>query len=526
MSDSPLPLPDAPSSAPMTPPEVYTEAQTRDGLAKLKQELETPEKALHLMKSFDKHKVDTSEWERDPKLAIPSIEKFFPEGDDKKILLSALQGPESRAAFDAAKSTIMTIVERMGDRQKEIDVAKAAIGELNENSLNKVAKEGVSKVFRSVSRASMPEILLWGSAALFLLNHIFKKDDDSTILRPLAIGGIAAFAANSLIQHFSPSGKSGLDYIHGLGVKIAPAAQKQLPEQMQALADYANVNNPPELVAMGHLGHESMSHVYSFYKSSRGHGVINPQSLGLSEHQISGERLFQIVDTLVKRHDERKDKKGLRVGRDGDFERDFVKGKVPGMSGDQEHSYSFLETCMALYRDDATDALNYAFSPEKKRAFLEQMERDANRMFEGTAATPLMRDDQMSFYGIKFHTKLPRREQSGQPQYVYELGNRSLSVGLDDGEQVRREQVGKLKEMAKDYILDTVKEKNPSSPVLGPSASLEYNYSRNGWVFKNVMLKGARHNVTVKDRPDGKLVAVVNGRDVEEWSQEKLEEAA
>ena len=404
MSATTPPLPETPPSAPKVTP-VYSDAHARVGLVNLRQELEAPEKALHLMKSFDKHKVDTSEWKRDPKLAIPAIEKFFPAGDDRDVLVSALSHPENPATFESAKALILKIVDGMGQRQQEIDTAKAAISELNENGLNKIGKEGVTSLYKSVSRASMPEILLWGSAALFVLNHICKSDKGNTILQPLAITGFALFGGNALIQHFSPSGKSGVDHLADLGVRHLPTAQKQLPEQMQALADYANVSNPPELVAMGHLGHEQMAHVYGFYKSSRGHKIINPQSLGLSESQISGARLFQLVDALVKRHDERKDAQGKRVGEDGDFERDFVEGKVPGMNGDPGHNYTFLETCMTLYRDDATDALNYAFSPEKKREFLQRMERDTNRMFEGTAATPIMRDEQISFYGIKYSNK-------------------------------------------------------------------------------------------------------------------------
>lgn len=493
-------------------PQEYSAAQTKSGLEKLKAELSTPEKVGDLMKKFEKDQVDTSGWTEKPELAVDAIQKYFPEGEEKKILISALNSPAGSQSFELGKKTILAIADGLATRQKEISKAKTALSELNENSLNKNAKEGIRSVFNSVSRASTPEMIMFGVAALLVGNHIFKTDEKNTILKPLAIGVLGFFGLNSLAQHFT--GKALTDRIHDAGVKFMPAAINQLPDQMQALAESAKITQPPELVALGKLGKQKMSIIHSYYNPNK--KFIEPYALGFSENEISGEQLFKIVDTLVKKHDERKSTDGKsRVGHTGDFERDFV----------QKHDYTFLEASYLLYEREVTDVLAFNLSPEKRAEYNKKMENDNRIMFEGTDAHPALRDNVMSFYGIKFHTALAHSSKDRNPQYTYMIGDRTpITVRLDDSKEAHRDKAAELRACAKDFIQDYIKQKAPTSPAL--QGTLDYVPSQNVWRFSHVKLKDREYEVVVEEGSEhvpGKLIAKINGTPVDDWS--KLESA-
>lgn len=526
---TPPPSPENLPAAPTASPE-YTLDQTRGGLDKLKTELSAPEKAGELMKNFEQAHVDTSEWKRDPKLAIPSVEKYFPNSESKKYLLYALGQPETSDEFKDASRALQVIIDGVANRRREIDQAKRALGDLNENALNRVAEHGVKGVFDGISRAGTSDIILFGLAAVVLVNHIWNKDPNNTILRNLAIGGIGIFGANSLSLHLS--GKSLMDRGHDMGLSFLPSAKKELPQQLQLLADSAHISQPRELMAMGRLGEHSMKEVYSQYEHGQGTKTIDPAMFGFPADgsTIGPGELFHLVETLVKRHDDRKIGK-RSVGKDGDFKNDFV----------DNHNYSFLEAGYLLYEKDVGTVLEREFTPEKKTAYLKKMEKDTKDMFSDSEDAHATRvGDMMSFYGVKFHARVEAENADENSAYTFELGSgRSVRVRKGETTGERAEECRQLKEYAKDYIQEFVKEKYPESSVA--DGNLQYSVSDHLWHFKDVELKGVKRDVVVMEGSDdvgvvphfgsikgvggteGKLVAKVNGKMVTDWS--KLEEA-
>lgn len=530
---------DIPNTPPVPTPETslttapeYTADETRAGLEKLRAELAAPERAGDLMKKFEAHKVDTTDWKKDPKLAIPAIEKHLPESQEKDILLAALKSDDKDPVFDIGRQAVISLSESIGNRRKEIEKAKVALSDLNENALNKWAKDGVVNLYRGIKRGDVTDILIAGTALAVLASHIFTKDDKNRLLRPLAFATLGFFGLNSLVLHFSK--KSATDRLDAAGAPYLPSARKELPEQMQALAKFADIEQSSELVALGRLGNLPMSQVYSYYDPSK--KIIEPHKLGFSPDEITGEALYRIVDTMVKKHDERSDGR-QRVGTSGDFEKDFVK----------KHDYTFLEVNYLLYEKDINRALTESFTPEERKALNERMELDTKRMFENVPGiVPKLEHGMISFYGIKFHGDVPKGQEPSiwdkEPtsrlgkmahsakssvmgdtprEYIFKLGNdRSITLKTGEGPEKRRDQARILEQYAREYVLETIKEQFPTSPAL--DGHLEFNRTTHTWEFRDVFLKGNAYTVGIIDTPEQKLVAKVNGKTTADWS--KLEE--
>lgn len=494
LSTSPLP-----EMAPAAPQETYTLDETRAGLDSLKKELSTAEGAGDIMKRFEHEHVDTSEWSKDPTAAIPTIERLFPDGENKKILLSALRQPET-PQFDIGRKTILAIADSTGNRRKEIEKAKVALNGLQEDALVKNIKDGAVNLYKGVMRGDTTSIIIVTTALSALLWHIIRDDPKNTVLRPLAFGALGFVGANAATLAFS--GKGITDYIDGFregGVPFMPSAREELPVEMQRLGKKAGIDDASEFVALGRLGRYPMAQVYSSYDPSK--KTIEPSLFGFSKEEISGERLYKVVDTMVKRHDNRKIN-GVRVGKPGDFKRDFA----------DKHDYTFLETSYLLYEKDVNSAINLALNPEKRKEYFEKVESDTKKMFKDTPANPEFKNDMPVFYGVRFHVG-PEDANPANPGYTYTLDDESsLTVHLNDSQADRLKQADQLKTMARNFIMARLEEKDPTAEAL--SSKLEYDASRKSWVFKNVMIDGALQDVVVEDESDS-LAMSVKGKVIE-----------
>ena len=501
-NNTPTPNSEVPSAAPQAPKENFTLDETKKGLADLKAELSTAEGAGDILKKFEHEHIDASEWAKDPKSAIPTLEKLLPEGRNKQILISALQQPENSAEFDVGRKTLIAISEGTGNRRRAIEQAKVALNNLSEFSLIKKVEDGVVNLYKGAMRGDVPSILIVATAISALLWHVTRKDDNNTILRPLFFGALGLIGLDA--AKVAATGKGLVDNIDNLregGMPFVPSARKELPEEMQRLGRKAGVEDASEFVALGRLGKYPMAQVYESYDPSK--KTIEPSMFGFSKREISGERLYKIVDTMVKRHDNRKIN-GVQTGKPGDFKRAFV----------DKHDYSFLETSYLLYEKEVNSAVNLALSPEKRKEYFEKVQSDTQKMFKDTPAQPEFKDDMPVFYGVKFHVSTPEGADPTRPNnYTYSLDDdSSLTVGVNDSHADHVKQAEQLKEMAKKFIMAHVEEHDPTSEALGHK--LEYKPSEKAWVFKDVMIDGDLHDVVVEDNTDG-FFAVVKGKSIE-----------
>ncbi len=532
--------PNAPAASP--PPPEFTAAQTKKGLEELRLEMMKPEKLGAIMKQFEKHKVNTGPWDNDPKSAIDSVKRYFPDGDHKKILLFALNSDITSQEFEYGKKALSIITKHAAEQQLAIDKARLDLSKLNENSLNRVAQEGVTSVLRGAMRGDITDQLIFGTTALVFLNHIFNNDPKNRLLRPFAFAGMAYFGINSAALHLT--GTSVSDAMDSAGVPLQPSMRKQLPQQAREIAGEAGLSSSPTLYALGKLGEHKMSVIYSHYEAGKKKKSIDPYLFGFDTHQIKGDELFKIVDTVVKRHEERRIA-GRLDGKTGNFKRDFV----------DVHDYDFLEVTSLLYRNEIQDAARVRLTPEGRLAYEQKLMTDTKRMFENTNVKPDLKDGMMEFYGVKFFTPMTAERETpfgsvadaatavaihryhigrtAEPEvvYTYKLGpNRVVTCRMDENTDKRQEQAVKLKEYAMDFVKETVKHKAPSSPAL--SGVLTYveiaTPAYKGLEFQNVVLKGRRYTVRVSDEAGGELVAVIQdgtpaGKRVTDWN--KLAEA-
>lgn len=490
-----------PESAPVAPQENFTLDETKQGLADLKKELSTAEGAGDIMKRFENNHVDASEWAQNPKSAIPMLEKILPEGKSRHLIF-ALQQPENSAEFEAGRKTLLTIAESTGNRRKTIEEAKVALNNLSEYSLLKKIEDGAVNLYKGAMRGDITSIIVVATGLSALLWHVWRKDDNNTVLRPLFLGALGLVTADAV--KLAATGKGFVDNINNMrdgGMPFVPSAQKELPEEMQRLGKKAGVEDASEFVALGRLGKYPMSHLYDAYDPSK--KTIEPSMFGFSKREISGERLYKIVDTMVKRHDNRKIN-GVQTGKPGDFKRDFV----------DKHDYSFLETSYLLYEKEVNNSINLALNPEKRKEYYAKVQSDTETMFKNTPAQPEFKDDMPVFYGVKFHVATQEGADPTRPtSYTYELGDGpSLTVGVNDSHADRMKQAQQLKDMAKNFLMARLEEEDPTSEAL--SHNLEYNAFEKSWVFKNVMIDGELQDVFVEDNTDG-LFAVVKGKTIE-----------
>lgn len=481
--------------APAAPEKKFTEQQTREGLDKLKKEFAAPEKAGEMMKLFQEYKVDASKWQEDPKSAIPTLKKFFPEGPQKEILIAALNAPEDSKQFSIGKQTLLTIADNTATRRLEIEKARLALQDIDPNALNRNAKEGLSSIARGVLRSGTSDMIVFGLGALVLMNHIFNKNDKNKILRPLAFGALGFFGLNSLSVHLTD--KSVVDHGSTLvnavmkkfgmkGPNLWGLSGNQLPDQLKVVAHDARIEGSREVAAMGRLSKFSMKQIYSYYDPNK--RSIDPHLLGFHTDEITGEELFRIVDAVVMKFDERRENR-KRVGKNGDFKKEFV----------DKHDYTFLEATILLYEKDVDNVLDIHLNPAKREAWYAKVEHDAKGMFEGTNVKPEAHEDAVSLFGISFHAKLNADESTpDNPSYTYELGDKyHVTLKMEETNDIRSRQITEIKKAAHDFIIDSIKKSDPSSPAL--AARLEYDEADKVWKFKNVDLGGPHSDLEVVD---------------------------
>ena len=517
------------------PAERFTVSETKKGLEELRVEMMKPEKLGDIMKQFEKHKVNTGPWDDDPKSAIADVERYFPDGRNKRILLFALRSDLGSQEFEYGKKALSIITKHAAQQQLAIEKARLNLSKLSENSLNRVLKEGVTSIFEGVKRGDVTDQVIAGVTALVFLNHVFNKDAKNRLLRPLGFGLLGWTAFNTGI--LGVTDKAATDHLDKWGVPLQPSMRKQLPHQAQVIAKETGIDSTPTMFALGKLGEHKMSFIYSHYEQGKKKEFIDPGLFfGFNNNQIKGEELYKIVDTVVKKHEGRQIG-GRLDGKGGSFKRDFV----------DKHDYDFLEVTSLLYQNEIQDVLNTRLSPEDRAEHEKKLKENTERMFQNTDAKPVLKNGMMEFYGVKFFTPpTPEKHFSlddalvdayheyvstgpvPEVVYSYKLGTgRVVTARMDDVTDKRLEQAAALKAYAMDFVKETVKKKAPNSPAL--KGTLVYGApAYQGLEFQNVNLKGRNYTVRVSDEGDDKLVAVIQdgtptGKRVTDWN--KLEDA-